>query len=62
LYIILIVIEEVAMNNSTTKEMSTWLNVDNKKFQDLFKKLGKKDQKKLTSEFEKLKGGEHDRS
>jgi len=50
------------MNSSTTKEMSTWLNVDNKKFQDLFKKLEDKDQKKLTSEFEKLKGGEHERS
>ena len=46
------------MNNSTaTKEMSTWLNVDNKKFQDLFKKLEDKDQKKLTSEFKKIKGG-----
>ena len=50
------------MNNSTTKEMSTWLNVDNKKFQDLFKKLGKKDQKKLTSEFKKIKEVEHVRS
>ena len=44
------------MSNST-KEMSTWLGVDDKKFQDLFKKLGKQDQKKLTSEFKKIKGG-----
>jgi hypothetical protein len=51
------------MNNSTvTKKISTWLGVDNKKFQDLFKKLEDKDQKKLTSKFEKLKGGEHERS
>lgn len=42
--------------SNNTKEMSTWLGVNDKKFQDLFKKLGKNDQKKLTSEFEKLKG------
>jgi hypothetical protein len=41
--------------STTLKEMSTWLGVDDKKFQDLFKKLGKKDQKKLTSEFKKNK-------
>jgi hypothetical protein len=44
-------------NSNSTAEMSTWLGVDDKKFQDLFKKLGKKDQKKLTSEFKKIKGG-----
>ena len=43
------------MDSNTTKEMSTWLNVDNEKFQDLFKKLGKQDQKKLTSEFKKIR-------
>ena len=32
--------------NDSTAEMSTWLGVDNKKFQDLFKKLDEKDQKK----------------
>lgn len=48
---------------SSTTKMSTWLGVDNRKFQDLFKKLEDKDQKKLTSEFNKLKkGGEHERS
>lgn len=50
--------------SNTIKEMSTWLGVDDKKFQDLFKKLEEKDQKKLASEFNNLKkeGGEHDRS
>lgn len=43
--------------NSTTKEISTWLGVDGKKFQDLFKKLEDKDRKKLTSEFNNLKKG-----
>ena len=43
--------------SNTTKEMSTWLGVDNKKFQDLFKKLEGKDRKKLTSEFNNLKKG-----